>query len=149
MGAAACLGFLLPAGSLRTHSSRAICVGSGSVCDVLTTPGTHVGSDNRICTNTGTLDAHEMLAEYARLLFGFTTPFRRLNTLWSGPSSDFCHILIHLEWIQCRGDQDLSFVLPPSPPGSSKWISTLQPDGNSAFPLWACSSPSHVTTTPS
>lgn len=47
-----------------------------ALCDVITTPGTVVGSDNRICTNTGTLDAHEMLAEYAHLLFDFTTPSR-------------------------------------------------------------------------
>ena len=68
-----------------------------ALCDVVTTPGTDVGSDNRICTNTGTLDAHEMLAEYAYLLFGFTALFRGLNTLWSGPDSDLCHILVHLE----------------------------------------------------
>ncbi|EOA99844.1 hypothetical protein Anapl_02823 [Anas platyrhynchos] len=73
-----------------------------ALCDVITTPGTDVGSDNRICTNTGTLDAHEMLAEYAHLLFGFTILCKGLNTLWIHPDSDLCHTLVHPERIQIR-----------------------------------------------
>lgn len=56
-----------------------------------------MGSDNRICTNTGTLDAYEMLVKNARLLFEFTALFGGPNTLWSGPDSALGHILIHQE----------------------------------------------------
>jgi len=68
-----------------------------ALCDVITTPGTDACSDNRICTNTGTLDPLEMLAEYVHLLFGFIALFRGLNTLWNSPDSDLCHTLFHLE----------------------------------------------------
>lgn len=68
-----------------------------ALCDVITTPGTDVCSDNRICTNTGTLDPLETLAEYVHLLFAFIALFRDLNTLWNSPDSALCHTLFHLE----------------------------------------------------
>lgn len=56
-----------------------------------------MGSDNRVCTNSGALDAHEMLVKNAHLLLEFSALFRGLNTLWSGPGSDLSHILVHQE----------------------------------------------------
>lgn len=103
-----CCAPLIPFASWQPHDAQLRGIMHGvrqhkrALCDVITTPGTDVGSDNRICTNTGTLDAHEMLAEYAHLLFGFTILCRGLNTLWIHPDSDLCHTLVHPERIQIR-----------------------------------------------
>lgn len=76
----------IPLASCQSHDAQLHSIMHGvrqhkrALCDVITTPRTDVSSDNRICTNIGTLDAPEMVAEYAHLLFGFTALFRGLNT---------------------------------------------------------------------
>lgn len=57
------------------HGAETLCSGvrqhKRALCDVITTPGTDLDLNNRISTNTGTLDAHEMLAEDGCLCLGF------------------------------------------------------------------------------